>query len=561
MWLFSDISNNFKVNEEFSLINFNGYQLYTNEEYQEIKTTEFHCIVIGAIWPRYKLQKNLNFDNWLSRLISSSKDDFILSVKGDFTIFVSFSDKISILNDHHGFSPIYFQIEKKILSNDFNFLDELDKTFDENSILESVLYNRVLGETTYNKYISNKGGSNKIEIINKNFIFTKYWKYEELVKIKSSKKIELDEITTFIEENINFFFRYFNWKECFITLTGGKDCRSALATLLKIGIQPKGLSYGNSLSKDVVYARKLANKLKLSSFNYCFNNNASDLNQIIAEIHNFSPMISYHRAHRYYAFKSTEKTKASNSVLFNGYLGGELLMGIYPDKLVFTDYVLKKLRNESKGFVEANNFLKKDFLKNKKNDFKEKEIKTPIDAIFKIGLLHHMQDIHLAKKEFNYIYSFFLDIDFLHVIFSSEYNFLCVKNESKNPFKRYNLYKLNCHIQYKLAPDLHDIPFAKKGNYTLKQYQKGRIYWSIVKTLNYFFSRRKYPPNFEYGRNYVEWVLNQLTVINNEKHSKIHDYFDINNTILHLKNTSKKNLSEKDLCSYTRILNFYNYLK
>ena len=54
-------------------------------------------------------------------------------------------------------------------------------------------------------------------------------------------------------------------------------------------------------------------------------------------------MKSILRAHRYAAFKEISNDKKEFNVLFNGYLGGELLMGIYPDNLVFTQHTLKQI--------------------------------------------------------------------------------------------------------------------------------------------------------------------------------------------------------------------------
>ena len=63
---------------------------------------------------------------------------------------------------------------------------------------------------------------------------------------------------------------------------------------------------------------------------------------LIHELMNKYPMKSIHRAHRYAAFKEISNDKKEFNVLFNGYLGGELLMGIYPDNLVLHNIPLNK---------------------------------------------------------------------------------------------------------------------------------------------------------------------------------------------------------------------------
>ena len=171
---------------------------------------------------------------------------------------------------------------------------------------------------------------------------------------------------------------------------------------------------------------------------------------------------------------------------------------------------------------------------------------TNFEAIFTIGLKHHLSRYSTGQKYSSCVYPFFLDIDFIERIFNSNYNFKHVDNRSKNLFKRYKLYKLNCELQYQAFPLLKNIPFAKKGNYLLNDYKKGPLFWSIKKVISHLFEK-KYPPNFIYNDKYVSWVMKMLEEINSDKNLKIHNYFNVNEAIYSLNRTLKKSFSESEM--------------
>ena len=560
MWLFG--SKNTVIGEHLKVkINFLDALLCTNDTFNEYKSTDFHLVVFGNPWPRFENQdfnKPTKGIDWLVTLIQTYGQTFINYVKGDFVIFLEIEKVIYIFNDHFGISSIYYNSEKAILSDDYNFLQKISTTFDPDAIAQHILYNRTLGEKTYDACVVNKGGANAIEYSANSFNFKTYWNYKNL-QVKSSKKYSLQNLIEFCDSNISFFYRWFKVDSTYVTLTGGKDSRSALSILLKQGITPIGINYGNPASKDVVFAMELAEKIGIECHNSNVDSNSKEYFSLIDELIKSNSMTSIHRAHRLAAFKAIGKENDTFKVLFNGYLGGELLMGIYPDKLVFTENILSSL-NKVK-LKSSTNFFEKEHVKirinhQEKNDVK---IENELDAIFRIGIKHHLQDIHLAKKYCNYVFSFFLDVDFVERIFQSQFNFTQVDNQSLNLFKRYNLYRLNCELQYQLAPILRTIPFAKKGNYTVNDYKKGPLFWSVKKVFNHL-KESKYPPNFVYSTNYRNWLIEQIEYIKSDQNSIIHSYFNVSEALQSLKELSKPSYSESEMLYYSRIWMFYKYL-
>ena len=560
MWLLSSKEN--KVTNELDLkIKFSNHVIYTNEQFFEYQSTSFHVVVFGNLWPRYDKQKEpieKNNFNWLISFMISKQLKFIDYVKGDFTIFVEIEKILYILNDHFGFSPIYINTSSGHVSNSFNSLKIQDIIFDNDTIAQHILYNRTVGQKTFDKNIENKEGANLIEFSNNHYKCTTYWDIKNVFSL-AKKTYKLQDIIDFSIENISFFYKFFDVNKTFITLTGGKDSRSALAILLNQGIKPIGINYGSSESKDIVFAKKLAETIGIECKTIHVKTDTTYYYSLIQELMIEHPMTSIHRAHRYASFKEIQTDQNEFNVLFNGYLGGELLMGIYPDKLVFTEYVLNKIGQDK---IESfKNYFETDLTKELINQHIKDEslIKNDVDAIFRIGLKHHLQDIHLSKKYCKYVYPFFLDIDFIERIFNSNYNFTKVNNKSKNLLKRHNLYELNCELQFQASPKLKHIPFAKKGNYTLNDYKKGPVFWSIKKVFNHL-RERKYPPNFEYDNHYRNWITEELEKIILDKKSEIHNYFLVTDALNTIKNSKNSTFSESEALKFTRICMFYNYL-
>lgn len=560
MWLLTLKNNPIETVLDLK-VHFSNQVLFADEDFFEYNSNSIHLVVFGNPWPRFELQK-MNFEktnyNWLISIINENSQNFINYIKGDFIIFLEIDRRLNIYNDHFGFSSIFYNKKNLILSNNYKFLKAQSNLFNEEAIAQHILFNRTLGNTTYDVNIENLEGANLIELSNNLLNISKYWDYKKDL-IKNSINYSLQEIIDFSQANISFFYKHFDFDQTFITLTGGKDSRSALAILLNLEINPIGINYGSDNSKDIVYARKLADKIGIECKNIDVKTDSDEYYLFLNELMDEHPMTSIHRTHRYAAFKEAKSDNQSFTVLFNGYLGGELLMGIYPDKLVFTEYVLTHLNSvKTKKKV---NFFETELTSKLLEEYSKSNnlVLNEFNAIFTIGVKHHLQDIHLSKKYYNYVFPFFLDIDFIQRIFNSNYNFTKVNNKSRNLFKRHRLYKLNCELQYQISPKLRNIPFAKKGNYTLLDYKKGPLFWSVKKVLNHL-REKNYPPNFTYDIHYLYWVKEKLVELNTNKNLKIHRYFDITKAIKEIQKTSKSKLSEADILPYTRIIMFSHYL-
>ena len=354
-----------------------------------------------------------------------------------------------------------------------------------------------------------------------------------------------------------------------ITLTGGKDSRTILTALLGSGLKPVGLTYGNEESRDACYAGILAEEAGIRHIvvqppdaKEWFESEAS---KIVADL---NPEINIHRSHRNYSFALASEETGRDSAFYTGYLGGELLMGIYFDDLIFTDFVKTSWETgQITGIPEklAASYIKKDNVlidaiadrialmkcMDRGISFRMKAL----HGIFEIGIPHHSQDLYLSSGYWDYPYPFFLDIEFLELLFRSRYSFLRKDNKTRNPVRRYDLYSLNMRVQHILFPGLDNVPFGKRGYYTTSEYLKGPLFWSAVKGYRYLTDRRRFPPSFAYGENYRSFLIEGLENAI-ESRSSVNDCFETGKALSDLKSSGALP-SEKLLHKYSDIVMFF----
>ena len=533
----------------------------------------------------YILPKNENFEKYLNyhdedlifELYELHKDEFIHFVKGIFFIIIKLENKVIIFTDRLGLKKIYYRIDQDQITFS-NQIEKLkinnDLSLDTKTLITKALLNREINHQTIFKNINSSTSAFFFKQEGNSFTFEKYWTPENL-KIGINKSYDISYFENLLQQNILNLDTYFHPKNYSITLTGGKDSRTGLCTLLNLGIQPTGFTYGNIKSKDAVFARKLAKTAQIDHHVFDLPKNIDSIKDIIEKIISFkNPSINIHRAHRFYAFKQLENITSKKQVYIAGYMAGELLMGIYYDDTVFPRFLTQvweqktTLNIENTKICIANSFLKvnnneidltiEDLNKLKTLNVKNDLFTAQLNGIFELGIPHHSQDIYLSSKTIMYPYPLFLDLDFLDAIFQSKYSFKYTNNKTKNILERYKLYYFNLNLQHRLFPKLSKVPFAKKGNYNTLDFLRGNFLWSFKKVLNYLKDREKYPPNFVYDKEYYDYVLNELEKIANDKTHTIHSFFDLEKAINKLKNTSELT-QEKQWIRFTNIISTYAY--
>jgi hypothetical protein len=516
---------------------------------QDTITKETITVFIdGYITPRnhiYADYRNLSQHQLVIVLYRRFGNDFARYLKGMFTIVMADNDNVRIYNDQLGLNKFFYSCTQNnyCFSNSFSLLGEYagSQTLNANAFgLKALLNREVNGETLFAG--ASYSGPATVGTLSTNQVkIGQYWQFENLLG-QEDAKTDYSYFADLIKNNIASTKDYFHPQNYSISLTGGKDSRTALAALLSSGIKPLGITYGNPKSKDAVYAKMMADKAGITHKIIEPEKTTEWIEQTVAEVLNLNnPLINIHRAHRYYALKKMAGMLGPDTAYYGGYMGGELLMGIYYDNLVFTDFLISYWEKQN-AFQNIPNILASKFIRKEAIDIQAitkslLELKTfnpSLDkkmqhffGMFEIGVLHHSQDLTIAKHFINYPFAFFLDIDFLTALFSSKYNFFHQDNKSSNLLRRYGLYELNLNVQHILFPSLDTVPFAKKGSYNTKEFLRGPLAWSAIKALRYFSENKKYSSTYSYDENYKDVILHGLNVIIEDRNSPIHDIYNV----------------------------------
>ena len=508
---------------QLSLIHVNqGVHLYAEDGSSVTKTSFGFYILSGYILPRY--EENLNYSNTqdlIEHLWTLHGSDWKHHVKGFYNLVACFDSQWWVLNDTLGLSKVYWSQRTGQVSNSFNCLTNLalELAWNPSALLSREYFHRDIGEITIVKGI--KKSRTGIQIACKNaqleqeYYFNCYALRQQPIHIATVP----EDFIGIWESVINGMEKVVPNANHIITITGGKDARTGLALLKYFKRQVVGLTYGVPNSKDATFARRLAVKANIEHVIPVLPTATEAWTAEVAScIEVDSSYISPHRALRNHALKAAIGNELS--WYWGGYMGGEWLMGLYPDGLVFpkwlTDLELGKSLSEVvfNDHVEHSEYreLEAEVERIQKQVNKAKSRKElEFIWMFEMGVLHHGQDLNLAFHAGANPYPFMMDIDFIEKLFQTRYSFFFQDHASKNLLKRWKLYEWNIRIQQKLMPGWGNIPFGKKGEYTSNVFLMGSVFWAIYKAGHYIFEKKNYPSSFSYTE---EWRAMYLDFFN-----------------------------------------------
>ncbi|MBN1217147.1 MAG: hypothetical protein JXA99_17135 [Candidatus Lokiarchaeota archaeon] len=482
--------------------------------------------------------------------------DFINYIKGNFTLFLIISDEIRLFSDHLGLKKCFYSFDEKniIISNDINvIMKNVSVEIERNSIIDHVLFNHFINERTiYKNVFFNKPGQYvtiKKDIISVNH----YWNYFDLIQNNAEYK-NYHEIADLFLDTIKSYNEIIKPKNLSSAITGGVDCRLIISTLLNLGFRPNVYTYGNPESADCVYGRKAAEKLNLNWKNYSFVDVQTVYPLLMNEIlEKGNTLASIHRAHRLYAIKKEDER---SDLMFFGYLGSEMIRGLWPDDLIISEFV-RKLWEKPKdinGLIK-NIFLENHFLYNKndidyaievsklfnsKNDYYSLKYLTEV-----IAHIHFAQDLNLFEYYLTTI-PLFMDIDIMNVILSSDISSLKQSRMVKNDIFRSNVHEFYANLIYELYKPMAYLKLSK--GFKLSDYKKNKSLVLIQKYIHDHVNREKFPPNFSYNGWFREIIAEKLDGLENYR-----DYFNFDR-IPELYN-------EKDCFPFSRMLEVDYYIE
>lgn len=327
--------------------------------------------------------------------------------------------------------------------------------------------------------------------------------YDDVDLAKTIYKIVIDNISHYKDSEIS------------LTLTGGMDSRLILACLLKAGIKPNCLVYGNIQSKDVIFATRLARAFGLELHNPIQNTPTKEwyYKWVVETIKRDSGNSGLHRAHRTAAI--AEHTKLfSPKVLFTGHMGGEGLRGLTYNDYFASDFF--RLVNEgiSSPYQVAKSVLNEYFLRISEDDIEymlslvskmhwmggDKNLNKFYFLYDLIAKVHHSQDIRLFRTYIPKVIPVYLHPDYLKVLFKTRYHLL---NKTGGISKRLNNPSIYCMILKQLFPELLDFPLS--NGFTPREYLRGYWYFIPVKIYRNY-KGTKYRPTFSYDNWFIDFV-------------------------------------------------------
>lgn len=553
-------------------------------ELQEAKFKHFadgiQIAVGGYLMPRndiFKQYHQLSSEDLVFELFKKFEHNFVKQVKGIFYVVIKTEQRTFIFNDRLGFKKLFYALDENafIISDDISCIShKVELKINPNALAHKALLNRESHDVTLFENIKTCPPATQIQVERNAISIEQYWSPAEL-NTNVNKAYTIPYFEGLLKENLSNIDTYFKPKQYAITLTGGKDSRTGLCALMNLNLKTVGLTYGDPKSKDAVFAKALAQKADIPHQVFEMPKTKTSLESTFNQIVDLkNPAINLHRAHRFFAFQELKKISDKDQVYIAGYMAGELLMGIYYDDLVFPNSLTDIWENKSnldKETIESaldKHFIRKSSVSTDSVLIELSKLRTlasnqshfqkHLYGIFELGIPHHSQDVFLSHTILDYPYPLFLDIDFLDALFQSKYSFKYTNNKTKNLFERYKLYYFNLKLQNRLYPKLSSVPFAKKGNYTTKDYLRGNLWWSGIKVVNFLRDKKKYPPTFVYDETYYRLILDLLNQIAQDTDHLIHEVFDVNRAVDELKK-SQKLTQEKYWHKYTNIVSCYLY--
>ena len=305
------------------------------------------------------------------------------------------------------------------------------------------------------------------------------------------------------------------------------DSRVLLACLLKAGIKPNCLTFGNPEAKDIHFAKKLARGFNLDFHNAIKNDPTKDwyYRWVVETIKWDNGNAHLHRAHRTAAI-AEHVERFSPKVLFTGHMGGEGLRGLnYNNYFASPFFESVNEGRESPGNA-ARKVLRDYFIKTEAiTGFNEllkivdslswmqhnREINKLFFLYDLVAKIHHSQDIRLFNTLIPKVVPVYLQTSYLDVLFKSSCHFMAKK---RGAMGRLSNPHVHCKLIELFCPKLLEYPLS--NGYSPKEYLKGLWYYVPVKTIRSFRQKKRYAPTFSYGPWYVDFVNEHARNIDDE---------------------------------------------
>jgi hypothetical protein len=531
MWILSNNKNN-------TLTKTLGYGNYS----LEIKVSDgvsvkqsSKWILSGHISVRNKVDtglEKLQGIDLLKALFQKFGQDFIQYISGQFIIIHLELNKFTIYSDH-------FAIKKFFIwqsGRDFVISDNLKNIAQSVQLCPSIMgianyaidYHFTSATTAFEN-VSHNGPGQIVEYNGDTLRFTNYWKPESLLKLEK-RHIPITEIAAALSRAVDIGLKNIDKTTISLSLTGGADTRNLLAIFLSKGIKPHLYTYGNPESDDCIKAKAIADGLGLEHSIHDIKMTADLFEEYARKIVKQSGgLASIHRVHRVIA---VEQEKQFADSMFLGTLGGEFIKGVSEDDYIVPAIVYENWLNPSISKEQLLGYLDNKFIDYENID------KDHLLAVVKsqpyisgtvtkrkhaalsyiTAHLHDAQDVNLYRNVMQDVFTPFLDIDYLELIFSSGHTFDNKEKIENKYLKRVNNPVYASNFIKVTHPPL--LKFLYSGDHKPSDVLFNKYYAALIKMYRKRKTKGTYKPNFPLGNWMEEFVKINLPLCYRHKELK-----------------------------------------
>lgn len=517
MWIIT----NLKIKISLTEIPYQGYNLYTDTPLHGQPPGYCQWVVQGHIFSRDKSMvciKEENPEQLLERLYARYGDDFIHYIKGNFIILQLSDDGFRVYSDHFAIKKFFVYTSGR----DFIITDNPEMITmnrgvtpsQESMAIYGLTYHFTGGKTLFNEVVHNQPA--QVVTFNQNELKSRhYWDPESLLQ-QPKEDIHIANISQALSEAVSLGLSYADKKNISLSLTGGADTRNLLALFLSKGLKPHLYTYGNPKSGDCQKAMAISEGLDLNHHIHDITMDAGTFERYARKMVRASGgLASIHRVHRLMA---VEQERQFADWMFLGTLGGEYVKGVSEDdyivpSVVFENWGTMEYTNDLiKQFAERKHIILNDALLHNTKQFISEEPYMKGDVIVRkhnalsyiTAHLHDAQDVNLYNTVMNDVFTPFLDIDYLRLLFSSGYSFdnkEVIKNSIQKKIQ--NPVYASLFLKHTFKPLLY---YRYTGEHKPSEVLFNRYYAAVLKLI-----RKKtapaYPANFPLGA----WMKNFVT--------------------------------------------------
>lgn len=490
-----------------------------DEHKNSVLETERHIFFLsGKVYYRNNISSSLKQREIPIEIvyrIFKTNDKFIEEIKGNF-VFIVFdkNDKsIEITNSPFGVTPINYskQGTTVFISTNLSAISrQLDSPSVNNAALVQLsLFDTILGDNTLIKQISQLQNGQRVTISGNNLEKQFYFKLDSLYSQNpTSRKESLKDLHRTLKTNMELIPTN---EKILLGLTGGFDCRLNLSLIEESNFKNiVSYTYGMSASPEIQIAEKIANRYDLEyhkiileeEYEKKYLNNA---NEVIQLGDGFTPFM---RANYFYANNILSKISRKS---LTGMFGSEFIKPLHildgsvtinketvnaflSDKPI--DSLVSYFRNSA---ISSNKYLRgtvfsesvmEECIQLINDQYLDKSYLSKEMILYNFhiteGIRKFFMEIFRIDKVFVEHYLPYLDIDFIELLFSSEYAGLYNNPYNESLIKRRKGQLLYVDVMNISKPYLNNIPVDR--GYKPK-YLTSNVGWIAI-SFGYIFGKK-----------------------------------------------------------------------